>query len=169
MERRKLSEQIGICGDVLMTIRKINLLDDDELRNRIDALYEIQPQITIAKWSLEIAKRSICICNICENSFPEVAEGFRINEMWQAGKARMHEVRQAGFAIHKVARAQTDELLTVTFRVIGQAVASGHMKEHGMVASYYAIKLINLIYPCDMSKVIEERQWQLSKLDELSQ
>ncbi len=123
-----------------MTIRKINLLDDDELRNRIDALYEIQPQITIAKWSLEIAKRSICICNICENSFPEVAEGFRINEMWQAGKARMHEVRQAGFAIHKVARAQTDELLTVTFRVIGQAVASGHMKEHGMVASDYAIK-----------------------------
>lgn len=152
-----------------MTIRKINLLDDDELRNQIDALYEIQPQITIAKWSLEIAKRSICICNICENSFPEVAEGFRINEMWQAGKARMHEVRQAGFAIHKVARAQTDELLTVTFRVIGQAVASGHMKEHGMVASDYAIKLINLMYPCDMSKVIEERQWQLSKLDELSQ
>ena len=81
----------------------------------------------------------------------------------------MHEVRQAGFAIHKVARAQTDELLTVTFRVIGQAVASGHKKEHGMVASDYAIKLINLIYPCDMSKVIEERQWQLSKLDELSQ
>ena len=89
--------------------------------------------------------------------------------MWQAGKARMHEVRQAGFAIHKVARAQTDELLTVTLRVIGQAVASGHMKEHGMVASDYAIKLINLMYPCDMSKVIEERQWQLSKLDELSQ
>lgn len=53
--------------------------------------------------------------------------------------------------------------LTVTFRVIGQAVASGHMKEHGMVASDYAIKLINLMYPCDMSKVIEERQWQLSK------
>ena len=44
-----------------MTIRKINLLDDDELRKRIDALYEIQPQITIAKWSLEIAKRSIRI------------------------------------------------------------------------------------------------------------
>ena len=30
-------------------------------------------------------------------------------------------------------------------------------------------KLINLMYPCDMSKVIEERQWQFSKLDELSQ
>ena len=30
--------------------------------------------------------------------------GFKVNELWQIGEVRMHEVRQGGFKIHKVAR-----------------------------------------------------------------
>lgn len=54
------------------------------------------------------------------------------------------------------------------FRVIGQAVASGHMKEHSMVASDYAIKVINLLYDNDMEMMERERKWQLNKLLELT-
>ena len=35
------------------------------------------------------------------------------------------------------------------------------MKEHAMVASDYAIKLINLAYRDDLAVVQKERQWQL--------
>jgi hypothetical protein len=47
-------------------------------------------------------------------------------------------------------------------RVIGHAVATAHMKEHALVASDYAIKLINLAYPDDLAAVQKERQWQLA-------
>ncbi|MDE6242015.1 MAG: hypothetical protein K2M08_06330 [Anaeroplasmataceae bacterium] len=54
------------------------------------------------------------------------------------------------------------------FEGIGHAVASGHMKEHSMVASDYAIKVIDLMYDNDLEKVTEERLWQLEKLKEIS-
>lgn len=60
-----------------MTVRKIKIIDDDIIRNKIDQLYERQEQIILAKWSLEMAKHII---------------------------ARMHDVRQIGFKIHKIAR-----------------------------------------------------------------
>ncbi|MDO4468025.1 MAG: hypothetical protein Q4C49_13640 [Bacillota bacterium] len=152
-----------------MAIRKIKIMDDDNLREQLDTLYESLPQICIAKWALELAKHCMCMAGISELDFPEITDGFRVNEMWQNGKARMYDVRQAGFQIHKIARVQDDEITKVAFRVIGQAVGTAHMKEHGMVASDYAIKLINLKYPKDHSKVLEERNWQIGKLKELAE
>ncbi len=87
-----------------MTVRKIKIIDDDIIRNKIDQLYERQVQIILAKWSLEMAKHIIEITNFDINKYPEIQEGFNINEQWQNGNARMHDVRQIGFKIHKIAR-----------------------------------------------------------------
>ena len=57
----------------------------------------------------------------------------------------MHDVRQAGFRIHKIARENNSEIKKTALRAAGQAVASGHMREHAMVASDYAVKTIGLI------------------------
>ncbi len=151
-----------------MTVRKIKIVDNDEIRSEIDEIYEEQNQVISAKWSLEMAKHIIEITNLDISKYPEINEGFIVNELWQNNQARKHDVRQAGFEIHKIAREQNDEVIKNVFRVIGQAVGSGHMKEHSIVASDYAIKVINLIYPTNMSKVNEERKWQLDKLNELS-
>lgn len=151
-----------------MTIKKIKIIDDDKIRNKIDLLYEKQEQVTLAKWSLEIAKHIIKITKFDFNKYPEIQEGFNINELWQESKVRMHDVRQIGFKIHKIARIQSNELEKNIIRVIGQAVASGHMKEHSMVTSDYAIKVINILYNNDLEKVKEERNWQLDKLIVLS-
>lgn len=59
----------------------------------------------------------------------------------------MHDVRQAGFAVHKLARQAPDELTTAVLRVVGQAIGTGHMPEHAMVASDYAIKVIISFIP----------------------
>ena len=151
-----------------MTVRKIKIVDDDKIRNEISKLFESQEQIILAKWSLELAKHIIQITNFDIGNYTEIKEGFDINELWQEGKVRIYDVRKIGFKIHQIAREQPNEITKNTVRVIGQAVASGHMKEHSIVASDYAIKVINILYNNDMKKVKEERTWQLKKLIELS-
>jgi len=151
-----------------MTIRKIKIVDNDEIRNKIDKIYEEQNQVILAKWSLEMAKHIIEITNLDINKYPEINEGFKINKLWQNNQARMFDVRQVGFKIHRIAREQNDEVIKNVFRVIGQAIGSGHMKEHSIVASDYAIKVINLMYSNNIDKINEERDWQLKKLIELT-
>lgn len=47
----------------------------------------------------------------------------------------MYDVRQIGFRIHQMAKENDNLLMQTSLRVVGQAVATGHMKEHAMVAS----------------------------------
>ena len=76
----------------------------------------------------------------------------------------MHEVRQAGFAVHKLARATDDELKRTALRTLGQALSSGHMKEHAMVTSDYAVKTISLLYHDNTDAITQERQTQLEEI-----
>ncbi len=150
-----------------MTIRKIHVMDDDNLREAIDSLYAAASHRTAAQWALEIAHKTLQLADIAVNEFPEIRHGFAVNQAWQADKAQVYDVRLAGFALHSLARRQNDSLGTAVFRVLGQAVASGHMKEHAMVASDYAVKVVNLRFPDDVEKVRAMRCWQLQRLREL--
>ena len=40
------------------------------------------------------------------------------------------------------------------------------MPEHTIVASDYAIKVINLLYPGDKAAITHERQWQIQVMRE---
>jgi hypothetical protein len=66
--------------------------------------------------------------------------------------------KQTGFKIHKIARKCDSEIKKIALRVTGQAVASGHMKEHAMVASDYAVKTMGLISSNDMDAITSERE-----------
>ena len=143
---------------------KIKITDNSELRKRIDELYEKTNQVDLAKWSLLMAKHILDIVDIDYHSVEEIVNGFKVNELWQIGEARMHDVRQAGFKIHKLARDSDSDIKKTALRVVGQAVGSGHMREHAMVASDYTIKTINLISPNDFDAITKEREWQLNEL-----
>lgn len=152
-----------------MTKAKIKIHDNSEIRKEIDNLYSITDHKLIAKWAIEIAKHILLIANIDYHAIPEIIEGFIVNEYWQNDDARMYDVRQAGFKIHKLARLYNDnEVKKYALRVVGQAVSSGHMKEHAIVASDYAIKFINIMYNNNLEKVTEERNWQLRKLNDIT-
>jgi len=144
---------------------KIKIKDNVKLRSKIDELYENTNQIDLAKWSLKIAKRILRVANIDYKDIDVIVEGFKINKLWQKGKASTHDVRQAGFKIHKLARDSESEIQKSTFRTVGQAIASGHMKEHAMVASDYAIKTIEIITNNDTDAITKERKWQLNELN----
>ena len=64
-----------------------------------------------------------------------IKEGFWINEQWQEGNARMHDVRQVSFKIHQMAKASEDMAVCTALRVVGHAVATAHMREHKAVNS----------------------------------
>jgi len=116
-----------------------------------------------------VAKHILEIADIDNNSIDEIVDGFRVNELWQQGKARMHDVRQAEFKIHKIARECDSEIKKTALRVAGQAVASGYMKEHAMVASDYAVKAIGLLSSNNMYAITTEREWQLNELKKFLQ
>lgn len=153
----------------MTTKAKIKIKDNIEFRAKIDDLYEKTSQTDLAKWALYMAKHVLDFAQIDYNKIDEIVNGFMVNELWQTGHARMHDVRQAGFNIHKIARERESEIEKAALRTVGQAVASGHMREHAMVASDYAVKTIGLMSADDESAITAERQWQLNALKKFSQ
>lgn len=146
------------------TKTKIKIADNAALRKVLDAEYEKRDQIQICKYALLLAEHVLNIVNYEYGENSEIAAGFAVNKQWQRGSATMHEVRQAGFKIHKTAKENGNPAIKTALRVVGQAVASGHMKEHAMVASDYAVKVINLLSPDDAEAVTRERLWQIDCL-----
>ena len=149
------------------TKAKIKIVDNERLRNDIDRLYDEATQVDLAKWSIEIAKHILDTVDIDYNSIDEIVEGFRINKSWQTGRAGMHDVRQAGFKIHKLARECDNQIHTAALRVAGQAVANGHMREHAMVTADYAVKTIGLLTSNDVDAITRERAWQYNELKKI--
>lgn len=145
---------------------KIKIQDNAALRQKLDALYVEAGQVCLAKWAIAVAKHIFAQTGIAWEEYPEVVEGFAVNEEWQQGRARMHDVREAGFKMHALARTRESEIEKNAFRTAGQAVASGHMREHAMVSADYAIRTINLLHPGSDEAVKRERTWQLAALED---
>lgn len=152
-------------GTTIPTRVKITIDDDSAGRAALDALYEGASQVALCRYALRLAAHIMETAGYDDPHNPAITTGFAINRQWQAGAARMHDVRQAGFAVHKLARQAPDELTTGVLRVVGQAIGTGHMPEHAMVASDYAIKAINLLHPGDRAAA-RERQWQVQAMGE---
>jgi len=146
---------------------KIKIEDNSELRAEIDRLYELTEQVELAKWSIKCAEHILPLSKVENIEMSEIESGIKVNEFWQVGKASVYEVRQAGFKIHAVARNCKTEIGKNAIRTVGQAVGVGHMKEHAMVCSDYAIKTVQLAFPKDKEKITEERQWQLKALEKI--
>jgi len=161
-----------ICNDnsqlemeiVMPTKVKIKIDDIPELRASLDAIYEGKTQTQLAQWALNLAEHILAIVGYDYETDQVIQSGFTANKKWQYGAARMFDVRQAGFKVHQLAKMCNDPAIQAALRTAGQAVGTGHMREHAMVASDYAIKTINLKYPNDMNAVEAERAWQIAAL-----
>ena len=150
-----------------MTRTKIKIYDNAELRDELDALYGTSNQVILAHWALLLAKHILDFAGIDYSTNDVILDGFNISQEWQNGQAKVHDVRQSGFRIHQLAKQAEDIVQRTVYRVVGQSVAVGHMAEHAMVASDYAVKIVNLLFPDDGVAVTAERQWQINKLKQL--
>lgn len=147
-----------------MSRPKIKITDHTELRDEVEKNTELISHADLAGWALSVAGR---VLSYVEIEFPDntkIKNGFYVNELWQNGEASVHQVRQAGFKVHEIARECKSETAIAAARAAGQAVGVGHMRGHAMVAADYAIKAVGLDSSDDMNRITEERQWQLHEL-----
>ncbi|MBP2030209.1 hypothetical protein J2755_001143 [Methanohalophilus levihalophilus] len=142
----------------------LRILDNDSIRYELYTLYESSSHTSVNEWAMKLVEHIYGKINLDESKKAIVQEGIDINAQWREGKARMHDVRQVGLKIHSLAREADSDIDTSALRAIGHAISTGHMKEHGMVASDYAVKFIGLISNNDIKAITEERDWQLKTL-----
>ncbi len=147
---------------------KINIVDNAEVRREIDKIVNQSSQVDLSKWAISIAKH---VYSALTNDFPyktKLESEINVNKRWQQGRATVHQVRQAGFNVHKIARECEDETTKAVIRAIGQAISTGHMRAHALIASDYAIKAVGLYSNDNLQLITEERKWQLAELKKSS-
>lgn len=145
---------------------KIKILDNPELRKKLARLVLSAKQQDLANWAINCTKHILDLSEE-EINWPVVNFGFETNIAWQSNKATVSEVRQAGFKIHEEARKCKSDITKNILRAAGQAVAVGHMKEHAIVCSDYAIKVIQLYAGNDINEITKERIWQIEELEKI--
>lgn len=139
----------------------IKKLDDiPELKETLISIYETKSHKDVSRYSLLLAEHVLSLTGMPRNETVESC--FSVSCAWQEGTAKFQEARQVAFALHRLAREETNPVYVLTYRTLGQIAATPHVKRHALVGSDYAVKLINRMYPNDLDKVREMREKQIS-------
>jgi hypothetical protein len=138
-------------------IRKIN--DIPELKDELIAVFESKSKKDISRYGLLLVEHVLSITNIqpCD----AINECIDVTRRWQEGEATYQDTRQAAALIPDLARTEKDPLKAKVLRVVGQVTLVPHVKRHALIASDYAITLINLMYPKNLEEVRKEREVQI--------
>ena len=147
-------------GDVGI-IRKID--DIPELKDKLIAAFDTKDHKQISQYSVLLAEHILNITGIQKDS--AIDECFVINKKWQQGIVKFQDARNVAFKIHRLAREEKDAVKTKVLRVMGQVAATPHVKRHALIASDYAITLINLLYPKNFEEVKKERTIQIELMN----
>lgn len=138
-------------------IKKID--DIPELKVSLIDFSESKSHKQMSKYGLLLAEHILQISKIEKNS--DIAECFEINLKWQEEKVKFQDARNVAFKMHTLAREEKDPVRVKVLRTMGQVAAVPHVKWHALIASDYAITLINLMYPNDLEEVKKERELQI--------
>jgi hypothetical protein len=133
--------------------------DIPELQEQLIAVYETKSHKDVSRYSLLLAEHVLSLSGMLRNETVEAC--FSVSRAWQEGNAKFQEARQVAFALHRLAREEPDPVFVLVYRTLGQIAATPHVKRHALVASDYAVKLVNRMFPHDMDKVREMRETQI--------
>ena len=142
-------------------IRKID--DNPEMKETLITISEGKTHKQMSQYSLLLAEHILEISNVERSD--AIAMGMDINTKWQNGEAKFQDARQVAFMINRLAREEKDPVRVKVLRAMGQVAATPHVRWHALVASEYAVTLINVMYPGNMEEVKKERQIQIDLLN----
>ena len=157
---KKDMKKDSYMGDVKI-IKKID--DIPELKEQLIDIFDSKSHKDISRYGLLLAEHILSLTNTPVDD--AIAKCFDIVRKWQDGKAKFQEARQVAFMLHRLARMEKDPIKVKVLRVMGQVAATPHVKRHALIASDYAIKLINLMYPKNFEEVIKERKIQIELMN----
>ena len=139
----------------------IKKLDDvPELKEALISVYEAKSHKDVSRYSLLLAEHVLSLSGMPRNDTVDAC--FSVSGAWQEGTAKFQQARQVAFALHRLAREEADPVYVLVYRTLGQIAATPHVKRHALVASDYAVKLVNRMFPRDLDKVHEMRETQIS-------
>ena len=144
----------------------IKKLDDiPELKEKLIAIYTAKSHKNVSRFSLLLAEHVLALTQMPRNETVDAC--FSVSRAWQEGKAKFQEARQVAFALHRLAREETNPVYVLCYRTLGQIAATPHVKRHALVACDYAVKLVNRLYPGDLEQVREMREKQISLMEQV--
>lgn len=138
-------------------IKKID--DIPELKDELIAVFETKSKNDISRYGLLLIQHVLSLTNMQPSDV--INECIDISRKWQEGKATYKETRQAAALIPNLAREERNPIKAKVLRIMGQVSLIPHVKRHALIASEYAITLINLMYPKDIEEVRKERLVQI--------
>lgn len=138
-------------------IKKID--DIPELKDELISVFDIKSKKDISHYGLLLVQHVLSLTNVQPCDAINVC--IDVSRKWQEGKATYQETRQAAAMIPDLARAEKDPVKAKVLRIVGQVTLIPHVKRHALIASEYAITLINLMYPKNFDEVRKERKIQI--------
>jgi len=144
-------------------IRKID--DHPDLKNKLITLSESKTHIEMSKYALLLAEHILNLAGF-ERSLV-IEECFEINIKWQNKEVKFKEALQVAGKMNRLARNEKNPLHAKVLRAMGQVAATPHVKWHALVVSEYAIVIINLLYPKNLEKIKEEREFQIELMNQV--
>ncbi|MDR3367415.1 MAG: hypothetical protein LBO71_10690 [Prevotellaceae bacterium] len=158
MRNRKDSDM----GDVGI-IKKID--DIPALKDKLVGAFDAKANDhkAISRYSLLLAAHVLDLTGVQRDN--AIEECFAVSEKWQEGKVKFQEARNVAFKLHRLAREEADPVKVKVLRLMGQVAATPHVKRHALIASDYAIKIINLLHPKNFDEVRKEREVQLALME----
>lgn len=142
-------------------IRKID--DIPELKNKLITLSETKTHVEMSKYALLLAEHVLAISGLERSEVVE--ECFLMNERWQKKEVRFQDALEIAGRLNSLARGEKNIVKAKALRALGQVAATPHVRWHPLVASEYAVVVINQLYPKNLDKVKEERELQIQLME----
>ena len=87
-------------------------------------------------------------------------KALHVAKEWKQGNASVGDARKASVDAHAVARKSSNPTAIAVARSVGHAVATAHMADHSLGASWYALKAVK-----NAGRSVDtERKWQDEQL-----
>lgn len=146
---------------------KIKILDNYELRNKIEEELEKLPQKLLIQWALKVAIPYLDYLDNHLKGDPRIDLGIETLERRIEGSIRAYDLRKVGFTVNELAKESKSDISKYSACSFAQAIATGHMRGHAMVSSDYAIKVVNTLTNNSLDASTNERKRQFKIIDDL--
>lgn len=141
-------------------IRKID--DIPELKNQLITLSELKTHLQLSNYGLLLAEHILLISGMEMTN--EISDCFIALKRWQNKEIKFPEALEVAGNLNRLALNESDAIKVKVLRAFGQLAAIPHVRWHALVASEYAVVIVNLLYPKSLDKVKEERINQIKMM-----
>lgn len=142
---------------------KIKIIDNTELRNKIEEALEKIPQKLVAQWTLKVATPYLDYLDDHLKNDSRIHLGIETLQKRIDGSIRASDLRKVGFVVNELAKESKSDISKYSARSFAQAIATGH----ALVSSDYAIKETNVLTDNSTDSSTKERERQLNLIHEV--